>query len=217
MSVVMAMFPPSAHSNIVRNFNLVEFALTKFGITDPYVRLVAYATIRAETAKFAPVTEGESKFNTFRRPIELTPYGEETKYNLYEGRNKTSSILGHKVSGLGNDQFGDGKKYMGRGFVQLTGKANYLKYGYLIGVGSKLAETPELANDPSIAAQILAAYMREKVAVISNALRQGDFRSARRAVNGGLNGMEEFATAYTIGVNLMRTDARDLPNSRNIA
>jgi len=214
MNVVMAMFPPRAHANIVRHFNVVETALAQFGIDDQQVKLVAYATIRAEAANFAPVTEGESRFNTLKLPAELTPYGEAGKYNLYEGRDKTTTLLGRRVSGLGNDRMGDGEKYMGRGFVQLTGKANYLKYGQKIGVGSKLVDNPGLANDPRVAAQILAAYIREHLRTISEAIRSGDLRSARKAVNGGLNGFTEFEKAYRTGARLIRTG---LPDPRSIA
>lgn len=209
MHVVMAMFPPHAHSNIVRNFPLIETALNQLGITDQKIKLVAYATIRAETGDFAPKTERESKFNTLSLPPELTPYGEASKYSLYELRNKTTTVLGQKVSGLGNDRFGDGQRYIGRGFVQLTGKANYLRYGQKIGVGSSLVDNPNMANDPGIAAQVLAAYVRENMHVISHAVGSGDLRAARRAVNGGLNGFTEFERAYNIGLKLLKTGVPD--------
>ena len=203
MPVVFAMFPSSAHSNIVRYFNLIETALAKFGINEPDVKLVAYATIRAETSGFAPIVEGESKYNTVKIPQELTPYAEEDRYSLYEQKKK-----------LGNDRIGDGFKYIGRGFVQLTGKANYLKYGQRIGLGSSLVENPRLANDPKLAAQILAAYMQENSSVIAQAIKMGNLKLARRAVNGGLNGLEHFEQAYKIGHRLINGGVTD---SRSIA
>ena len=59
----------------------------------------------------------------------------------YEGR-----------SDLGNTQPGDGRRYKGRGYIQLTGRANYRQYGKL--VGADLENNPELAADPGIAAKI---------------------------------------------------------------
>ena len=214
MHIVAAMFPRSAHANVTRNFPLVEAALNKFGIVDAEMKLVAYATIRAETGNFAPTSERESAFNTLSIPKELTPYGEPSKYNLYELRDKTTTILGQRVSGLGNDRFGDGQKYIGRGFIQLTGKANYLKYGQRIGVGNRLVDDPKMANDPAIAAQVLAAYLREHMGAISHAVNSGDLRAARRAVNGGLNGMTEFERAYNIGRELLKSG---VPDPRSIA
>jgi hypothetical protein len=54
---------------------------------------------------------------------------------------------------LGNTKAGDGKRFKGRGFVQLTGRANYQRTGDRLGVD--LIETPDLACDPEIAAKII--------------------------------------------------------------
>lgn len=54
---------------------------------------------------------------------------------------------------LGNTTPGDGAKYCGRGFVQLTGKSNYQRASALLGVD--LVGTPDLAMDRDIAAKIM--------------------------------------------------------------
>ena len=53
---------------------------------------------------------------------------------------------------------GEGFKYRGRGFIQLTGKNNYRKIGNLIGVD--LVNNPDLMNDPSVAAKASVAYFQ---------------------------------------------------------
>ena len=47
----------------------------------------------------------------------------------------------------------------GRGFVQLTGRSNYEKMSQRLGLGSLLVEEPAKANDPEIAARILASFI----------------------------------------------------------
>lgn len=88
---------------------------------------------------------------------------------------------------LGNTQPGDGFKYRGRGYVQLTGRANYEKAGRIIGVD--LVNNPDLALDPSIAARILVAGMIQgwftgkKLSDYID-LQHSDYVGARRIING---------------------------------
>lgn len=89
---------------------------------------------------------------------------------------------------LGNVHPGDGAKYHGRGYIQLTGRSNYRNYGARIGIN--LEESPDLALDPAIAAMILCLYFKDRD-ICSMAIRH-DWQAVRRAVNGGLNGWAEF-------------------------
>lgn len=59
----------------------------------------------------------------------------------------------------GNTEIGDGVRYAGKGYVQLTWKNNYRRAGDEIGVD--LVKNPELAMDPTIAATILFCGMKD--------------------------------------------------------
>lgn len=63
---------------------------------------------------------------------------------------------------LGNTTPGDGAKYAGRGYVQLTGKANYAKMARLTGLD--LVRSPDWAMRPQVAAKIMLAGMTGKPA-----------------------------------------------------
>ena len=68
--------------------------------------------------------------------------------------------LGPKGKELGNDKPGDGYKYRGRGFVQITGKATYAAVGKAI--GKDLVSDPDLIlKDPAVAAQATLAYLAQ--------------------------------------------------------
>lgn len=58
----------------------------------------------------------------------------------------------------GNTKPGDGPKYHGRGYVQLTWKINYSKA--TTKTGKDLINHPELAKDPAIAAEIMVSGMQ---------------------------------------------------------
>lgn len=67
----------------------------------------------------------------------------------------------NKAKALGNTQPGDGAKYKGRGYIQLTGKYNYKKAGDALGL--PLAEKPELVEKPEVAAKVAVWYWQNRV------------------------------------------------------
>lgn len=86
---------------------------------------------------------------------------------------------------MGNDEPGDGYKYRGRGYIQLTGKENYERAGEALGLDLK--NHPELAAEPRNASRIATWFWNERVPDAA----QEDVRAATRAVNGGLNGLAD--------------------------
>ncbi len=95
------------------------------GITNP--RQVAYI--------LGTAYHESDHFNT------LKEYGDDEYFSGYDGM-------------LGNDQPGDGAKYAGRGYVQITGKDNYQKYADMLNI--PIIEKPEmLETDAGLSAYIL--------------------------------------------------------------
>ena len=88
---------------------------------------------------------------------------------------------------LGNDQKGDGKRYKGRGYIQLTGRYNYRKYGKL--VGENLIDFPEKASNPDIAAKIAVCFwnnqIKPKVSNFNNT------ELVTKIINGGKRGLKD--------------------------
>ena len=81
----------------------------------------------------------------------------------------------------GNTAPDDGYEYRGRGFVQLTGKANYKTMGDRLGID--LVKSPDLADDPEIAAKIYASWIK-KSPVNGKGIENFDsFDSAYKAIN----------------------------------
>jgi putative chitinase len=97
--------------------------------------------------------------------------------------------LAERVYGgrMGNIHPGDGWRYIGRGFKQLTGRANYARFGDILGID--LVGNPDLAIDPRYSLEIAAAFWRERGC--SDAADRDDLRAVTLAVNGGLIGFAE--------------------------
>jgi len=108
----------------------------------------------------------------------ITEYGGRKYFEKYD--------TGKLAKALGNTPAadGDGYTYRGRGYVQLTGRANYAKAGDALGLD--MLRKPDLALQPSVAALILVRgccdgwFTGKKLADYL----PGDYRGARRVVNG---------------------------------
>lgn len=91
---------------------------------------------------------------------------------------------------LGNGDYasGDGWRYRGRGCIQLTGKANYSK-------AADALNAPELVTNPSVVATPFWAARTAAWFWKANDLNRfadsGDIEGCTRAINGGLNGLED--------------------------
>ena len=92
-----------------------------------------------------------------------------------------------KAKMLGNKQVGDGAKYLGRGYIQLTGRDNYKRAGLALGL--PLEEQPELVERPDIAAQVAVWFWKNQVAPkVSNF---NDTVSVTKPINSGLKGLQD--------------------------
>ena len=93
---------------------------------------------------------------------------------------------------LGNNQPGDGKRFKGRGPIQITGRFNYQKYGDLLGLD--LVANPALAATPDAAFATAGLYWK------SNGLNEladaQQFLTITRRINGGTNGLADRQMYY---------------------
>lgn len=94
---------------------------------------------------------------------------------------------------LGNVKPGDGYRYRGRGLIQLTGRANYARFGQMLGLD--LEGDPDLAAQAANAALIAGAFWNDRGL---NALAdRRDIRGITRAINGGVTGLADRAMQVT--------------------
>ena len=85
---------------------------------------------------------------------------------------------------LGNTHAGDGRRYKGRGPIQLTGRANYRAAGKALGLD--LEGNPELAATPEIGFRVATWYWSSRN--LNQLADVGDFDAITYRINGGYNG-----------------------------
>ena len=176
-SLVRQTFPRATpQSNLSTHLPFVLAGLRARHLGDRAMVTMAIATIRAETEGFLPIDEGISAFNTRRKPFDLYEPGTQV------------------ATDLGNTQPGDGARFKGRGYIQLTGRDNYQRIGRQVGVD--LISQPQVANDPGIAGLILAQFLKNREAAIRAAMAAHQLAKARRLVNGGSHGLDRFVETY---------------------
>lgn len=101
--------------------------------------------------------------------------GSRSYFDMYEPPSK-------KAKSLGNTLKGDGYKFRGRGYVQITGRANYAKASKI--VNDDLVASPEKALESDIAAAIITDGMSKGWFTGKKMADYPDYTNMRRVVNG---------------------------------
>ncbi|TAE34909.1 MAG: hypothetical protein EAY65_00555 [Alphaproteobacteria bacterium] len=144
-------------------------------------------TDKTELAMFTAQMSHESGGFQYDKEI-----GDEAYLSQYNGRQD-----------LGNTQPGDGPRFAGRGYIQLTGRANYEHFGAKLAANhaglikslgfepspDMLIKNPDLAKHPQLAGIIAVEYWKERVS--PEAARSGDVARVTKQINGGHNGLED--------------------------
>lgn len=110
----------------------------------------------------------------------------EAQAALAKGDSTVADII--YLNRMGNTAPGDGYKYRGRSYIQITGKDNYTHYGTLTGLD--LVNNPDLCKMPANAATVSVAYWQNREG-LSQAGQAGDVRTSTRLINGGYNGLDD--------------------------
>jgi predicted chitinase len=177
------------------------------GITNPTEQAAFLAQADHESSGFSNLEEN-LKFKP-KRLLQVSKRARKAGAGavnkaVSEGPEGIAELLYGGRSDLGNSIKGDGYKFRGRGFIQLTGRANYAAASKALGIN--LVDNPDLATDPAVAAKI-ATWFHQKNKSLVNASRSGDIRSARKLVNGGLNGIDDVSKKFTSYLSQTRSNS----------
>jgi len=159
MEITANLFPGNA--KFVKYVNALNAACKQYEINTPK-RIVAF---------LAQITHESGMFR-YSREI----WGPTPTQRRYEGR-----------LDLGNTQPGDGERFKGRGFIQITGRANYQLLSDALNVDF-VSDPLKLEQSQYVA--LSAAWFWKSHGL--NELADNDqFKTITRRINGGLNGYDE--------------------------
>lgn len=181
---------------------IAKDAVPKHLVTgSPHEKFLTQAAVAAgikgeELAQFLAQTAHES--HNFKSMVE---YGAKDYFKKYEPKflkdkkknvvidpkTKKPKNVNPKAVTLGNDMPGDGEKYKGRGYIQLTGKYNYKKAGDALGLD--LVKNPQLVEKPEVAAKVAVWFWQNRVQPKVGDF--GDTRASTKPINPGLKGLPD--------------------------
>ncbi|NCB43465.1 MAG: glycoside hydrolase family 19 protein [Clostridia bacterium] len=102
---------------------------------------------------------------------------------------------------LGNLFKGDGKRYKGRGLIQITGRANYTDISFDFDVD--FVRHPERLAEPEWAVRSAYWYWnRRKLNILAD---QKDFRKITKLINGGYNGYNDRVALYEKALKVLKS------------
>jgi predicted chitinase len=162
---------------------IAKDAVPKKSVTgSPHEKFLTQSAIAAgitgeELAQFLAQTAHES--HNFKSMVE---YGGSLDFRKYDPK-----YAPRKAKELGNKKVGDGARYKGRGYIQLTGRYNYKRAGEALGL--PLEQKPELVEKPEVAAKVAVWFWQNRVQPRVDNF--GDTRASTKPINSGLKGLQD--------------------------
>ncbi len=150
--------PLAAESRIERYFEPLRTGMIKYGITSPLQMAHFIAQLGHESGSLLYCEEIASG-------------------DAYEGRRD-----------LGNTEPGDGRRFKGRGLIQLTGRANYAAYSKYTGI-NYVGQPELLASDPQAAVDVACWFWVDRG--LPKLAEADDVKAVTRRINGGYNGLDD--------------------------
>jgi putative chitinase len=186
-------FAPRARAEVVNAFvSTGNFLMLGFGINDSPKRLAMFLAHLAHESGGFTIAEESGAYRTKERLLQIFPrYFDAQTAEEYAG--KPDKILSRAYAnrlGNGPEESGDGWRYRGRGFLQLTGRTVYTRYAQETGID--LVNNPDLMADPNVSLLIAAMFWRSAgLNELADAGREDDLEQVTKKLSGGTFGLEQ--------------------------
>lgn len=132
------------------------------------------------------------KYNICRTPLERAHFIAQTAHESGNFIYKEEIASGQAYEGrkdLGNIQTGDGKRFKGRGYIQLTGRANYRKFGPI--AGADFEGNPTVVGTQYFAETACLFWKSNKLGEKCKDSSLTSIKIVTKRINGGYNGLDD--------------------------
>jgi len=175
----------------------IRDAMGKFGVNTPLRKAHFLAQIDHESNGFRAMRENlnysvEALLRAF--PKRISP-DEARRHGRTATQPANQEAIANAIYGgewgaknLGNTAPGDGWRFIGRGLIQITGRANYVEVAKVLGLGGRLIGNPQLLESPELAAHSAGWYWKSRG--LNAFADRDDVVEITRRINGGRNGLE---------------------------
>lgn len=202
-------------------------ALTRLGLNGTDMVMVALGCVCTETSDFTPRVEGLYDLNTTgtytSRATGDVSYVATTqkahadyptlfRHHLLHSKRvhqedwsqdgKQGDIY-QTNKDLGNTADGDGWKYRGRGFIQLTGRSLYRIASVNAGLGDLFERDPDAVASAEYAGAAVAGYLSINRKDLERYIEAKDLKKVRKSVNGRDNGLDAFVASWNRGLRVI--------------
>jgi putative chitinase len=168
------------------------------------------ATLKRATAWVAPIQAACDEFainTSLRAAAFLAEIGCESEHLIYEKEiwgptpaQRAYEPPSSKAKELGNTEVGDGRRYCGRGLIELTGRSNYARVGAALSLD--LINHPELLELPVNAARSAAYYWSDHN--LNTLADASEITLISERINGGRNGLALRLALYSAAKRALR-------------
>ncbi|KAK5637879.1 hypothetical protein RI129_000108 [Pyrocoelia pectoralis] len=188
--------PPTLKGSAKELQEMLMKEAIKAGITDKTELAMFLAQCAHESGNFRTISEGYNYTPARAAQIFKKYFKSPAEAEAAMAAGGKRAILDRAYQGrMGNNQPGDGFKFRGRGFIQLTGRDNYAKFAKASGI-DVLSNPDLLVSDPKVGAQASIHWWLSRGAGIRQKAQSGDLDGVTRLVNGGTNGLSDRAAHF---------------------
>lgn len=183
------LYPMAVHEHIAAFAENVDDLFEEFGLAENPIRAHFFLAQVGHESGGLTIVEENLNYRAARIPkVWPRRFDSEADARPFAGNPEglANRVYSNRM-GNGPPESGDGWRYRGRGYIQITGREGYRQVGEVAGL--ELENEPDLAGLPAHALRVACAFWRWKD--LNPICDLGDYKKATRRINGGLTGFPD--------------------------